>query len=285
MVPKTLIPLVLSLALGQVLVSAEVATSQPEAPLRLVCLNGKSLPLAALQPQGNDFVVATTVPDFAQGQVLSAAVISHIEGERPKALNQAIALLLSRRAKEARQLLEPIYLSQLSVGKIPGNDWVEATRMLLLCHATMGDAKKCSELGKQIADATPQQGIDPFANLSKALLMPASSSTAEDRIAAFQMVLTDDQPSSVRAFASYFLAEFFLNEKKSADALKCFYAVTNLYPFTNQIVCAAAQLKAAELIAAQNQRAEALVLVESAQLSATDTIIAEEAAKRLLSLK
>ncbi len=272
------------LTFGQAQESAD-PTPQAPRPFSVVFLNGKSAPVAALTLQGENFVVNTTTTDFNQGQVLPANTASHIDGERPQALNQAIALLLSNKARDARDLLEPIHASQVITAKIPGNFWVEATRVLMLSHAVSGDPKKSTELGKLVAEATPQQGVDPFTNLGKALAMSPASSTLEDRVSAIRMVLTDDQPASVQAYASFFLGQLYLKERKPADALQAFFSVTNLYPTGGLVVCAAAELQAAELLSAQKLNSEALALVQSAQLSAANTVIAQDAAKRMESLK
>jgi tetratricopeptide (TPR) repeat protein len=76
-----------------------------------------------------------------------------------------------------------------------------------------------------------------------------------------------------------------MKEKKNAEALEAFLSVPCLYPSGGLIFNAAAELQAADLLAALGRREEAIALLESALRVSSGTVLADEANARLTSLK
>jgi hypothetical protein len=58
-----------------------------------------------------------------------------------------------------------------------------------------------------------------------------------------------------------------------------------IYPTGGMVITAAAELNAAEILATLNRRDEAIALLTSATRGAKGTVVGDEAAKRLESLK
>ncbi len=263
-------------------------------PPRLVLQNGRSVPLSALALQGNNFTVTAAIEGFTGGQVLSMETVDHVFGEKPTELNPAIALLLMDKPEDALKLLEPIVASQRISAKIPGNFWLEAARAALVAYAVSGNTSKCNELGKEISDATPMQGIDPFVSLGKALLLPASSK-AEDRALAFRDLTTDNFPADVSAYASFYLgntlksvkrnSDAVLAAKQDADALEAYLMVPCLFPSGGMILNAVGELKASEFLVTLGRREEAVALLKSSIQHSNGTMVAVEANKHLESIK
>jgi predicted Zn-dependent protease len=267
-----------------VLAAAQSAWSAAAEPARVVFPNGKSIPLASLTLQGDKLVVQTEADGFKTGQTFPLQSADHVYGEKPAAVNQAIALLLTGKPKEAQKLLEPVVAEHRITAKIPGNFWLEPARALLVAHAANGDAKECTELGKEISEATPAQGTDPFVTLGKALLLPATVKLAE-REAALRDLTTDNFPTDVSAYAAYFRGNLFKKEKRNAEALEAYLAVPCLFPSGGLVLTAAAEVQVAEFLTAQGRPAEATALLNSAIRDAAGTLLVEEAKKRLESLK
>lgn len=255
-------------------------------PVRIVLQNGKSTPISNVVLQGNNFVVKTLADGFAEGQVLSPQSVDHIYGVKPPEINQALAILLTdkEKAKDARKLLDPVLAEHKHTAKIPGNFWLEAAKIMLVIYAIQADSKAFTDIGKEISDATPESGIDPFVALGKALMM-SPLTKLEERDAALSEQTTDNLPADVCAFAEYFRGELFKKEKRDSQALECFLRVSCLYPSGGLILNAGSEIKAADLLAAAGKREEALALVNSALRSAAGTILVEEANKRIQSLK
>lgn len=255
-------------------------------PVRIVFQNGRSIVVSALAVQGDQLVVKTAVDGYNEGQTFAAATTDHVYGDKPVEINQALAMVLmdKSKAKEAQRLLLPVLEQQKITAKIPGNYWVEAAKVVLLTHALNGDSTACSAIGKEISDATPAQGIDPMVSLGKALMVP-SLSKFEERDAALKDQTTDNLPAEVCAFASFYRGELCLSEKRNPQALESYLAVTCVHPSGSLVLNAAAEIKAADLLAESGKRDEALALAKSAARSAPGTVIAQEANKRLESLK
>jgi tetratricopeptide (TPR) repeat protein len=209
----------------------------------------------------------------------------HIYGDKPAETNQAIALILTGRSKEAQALLLPVVSEHRITAKIPGNFWLDAARALLVAYATNGDAADTTAIGKEISDATPAQGIDPFVSLGKALLLPVLTTTAEDRAIALGNLTTDNLPADLCAYASFFRGNILKKDRKNTEALEAYIAVPCLYPSGGLILNAAAELQAADLLVALKRPKEARALVESALRVTTGTVLADEANKRFTSLK
>jgi tetratricopeptide (TPR) repeat protein len=252
--------------------------------LQLVLQSGRSVPVAALSMQGDTFTVKTVVPGFNAGQTIPLTLADHIYGDKPALINQAIALNLTGRPKEARDLLLPIVKEHAITAKIPGNFWLEASRALLVAHALNGDTADTIALGKEIAEATAAQGIEPFALLGKALLLPATTSFQE-RDSALRDLTTDNLPEDLRASASHFRGNLLKEEKKKPEALEAYLSVPCLYPSGGVILNAAAEMQAADLLVELNRREEAILLIKSALQASRGTLLELQANSRLESLK
>jgi tetratricopeptide (TPR) repeat protein len=208
----------------------------------------------------------------------------HIYGERPAAVSQGIALMLSGKPDEAIKLLEPVVALHRPSAKIPGNFWVEAARATLIAYALDGKNPKAEAIGRDITEATPAQGSDPFVLLGKSLGLPASTKP-EERIASLKDLTTDDQPAAVAAYATFFIAKAYKDSNRNAEALESFLTVTGVYPTGGIVLNAAAELNAADILSGLTRREEALALVNSASRNAPGTVLADEAKRRLDSLK
>lgn len=254
-------------------------------PLQLVLQNGRSVPVSALSLEGEKFVVKTAVEGFKTGQALPMMMVDHIYGEKPAEINQAIALVLTGKPKEAQALLKPIVDEQRITAKIPGNFWLGAARAYLVACADNLDAADTTSIGKEISDATPAQGIDPFVSLGKALLLPVLTTSSEDRANALNALITDSMPADLCAYASFFRGNILKKDKKNAEALEAYLAVPCLYPSGDLILNAAAELQAADLLNDPKRREEAVALLESALHVCKGTVLEEEASKRLASIK
>ncbi len=253
-------------------------------PIRVVFQNSRSIPLDAVSIQGENLVVKTAADGFNPGQSFPLATADHIFGERPEGVNAGIALVLNGKAGEALKLLEPVVASQRTSARIPGNHWMEAAKAALIAYALDGNTVKCNEIGKEISDATPAQGIDPFVSLGKALLLPASSKV-EARETALKDLTTDNLPADVAAYASFFRGNLLKGAKRTEEALESYLMVPCLYPAGGMIINAAAEIQAAEILAGLNRREEAVALLGSAVRDSAGTLLSADANKRLESLK
>lgn len=250
----------------------------------LVFQNGRTVPLNAVDVVQDKVVIKAAAVGFNPGQAFPLAAVSHVFGERPPELNQAIALLLVEKPQEAIAKLEPVAAAHRVSAKIAGNFWTESARALLVAYALMGDSARATQIGKDISESTPAQGSDPFVSLGKALLM-SSSASFEDRDMALKDMTTDNLPADVAAYATFFRAKLLKEQKKNPEALQAYLAVPGLYPAGGLIINAAAEIHAASLLEILNRRDEAGVLVKSALLVCQGTILAEQANKLLESLK
>ena len=253
-------------------------------PAQLVFQNGRSIPLSSVDIAQDKVLIKTTAEGFGAGQSFPLTAVSHVFGDRPAELNQAIALILFEKQSEAIALLEPLVAAHRVSAKIPGNFWLESARALLVSYALTGDSSRCTQLGKDISDATPAQGSDSFVSLGKALLMPESTGL-EERDVSLKDLTTDEMPADVAAYASFFRAKLLNQQKKNPEALHSLLAVPGLYPSGGLILNAAAEILAADMLAALNRRDEATTLINSALRVTQGTILTDEANKRLESLK
>ncbi len=263
-------------------------------PIRIVFQNGRSVPISSVALQGDKLTITAAFETFSPGQSFPLTMADHVFGDKPAELNPAIALLLTGKPGDALKLLEPIVAAQRITAKVPGNFWLEAARASLVAYAVSGNAAKCTEIGKEISDATPSQGIDPFVSLGKALLLPASTS-AEDRQVALGDLTTDNLPADVCAYASFYRGNLLSGLKRdldpakalkqSADALEAYLMIPCLYPSGGMILNSVAELKAAEFLVTLDRRDEAVALLNSSLRQSAGTSVAVEAAKRLESLK
>jgi hypothetical protein len=253
-------------------------------PTHVVFQNGRSAPISALTLQGDKLVVTAAVDGFLPGQAFPLTIADHVYGIKPTTLNQAIALLLTGKSSEALKLLEPIVAEHRITAKIAGNFWLEAARAALVAYAVEGNAAKCTEIGKEISDATPAQGIDPFVSLGKALMMPTTTNVADKEVA-FRDLTTGNLPANVAAYASIYRGNVLKEAKRNAEALEAYLMVPCLYPTGGLILNGFAELNASELLVAINRREESIALLNSSVRNSADTLLAVEANKRLESLK
>ncbi|MCX6867147.1 MAG: hypothetical protein NTV46_13190 [Verrucomicrobia bacterium] len=278
-----------SVLLGCTLCAAQIALSAAADAVRIVFMNGKSIPITAVARKGDDFVVIAATELFNEGQTIPLGQADHVYGEAPPELKQAVALLLMEKTSDAKKLLEPLVSQHRITAKIPGNYWLEAARALLVACAVGGDARKCTELGIEISEATPAAGNDPFVKLGKALLMPATLKPEERETALADLTTDKNMPADVCAYASFYRANFVRqdkrDEKRNAKALEAYLMVPCLFPSGGLVIMAAAEIKAAELLNAPARREESLALLRSAVRGAAGTPLAEEASKRLKSLQ
>jgi hypothetical protein len=263
-------------------------------PVQIVFQNGRSVPISSVALQGDKLTITAAFESFTPGQSFPLAMADHIFGEKPAELNPGIGLLLMGKPADALKLLEPIVAAQRVTAKIPGNFWLDAARASLVAYAASGNSAKCVEIGKEISDATPAQGIDPFVSLGKALLL-SSSTSAADRQVALGELTTDNLPADVCAYASFFRGNLLSDLKRdpdpvkavkqNADTLESYLMVPCLYPSGGMILNSVAELKAAELLVNLDRREEAVALLTSSVRESAGTSVAVEAAKRLESLK
>jgi hypothetical protein len=107
----------------------------------------------------------------------------------------------------------------------------------------------------------------------------------EERDVSLKDLTTDEMPADVAAYASFFRAKLLKQQKKNPEALHSLLAVPGLYPSGGLILNAAAEILAADMLAALNRRDEATTLINSALRVTQGTILTDEANKRLESLK
>lgn len=269
------------LVLGVALVGPAAMAAEPT---QIVFKNGRSVPLSALSLQGTNLVVTGEAEGYAAGQSFPFDSADHVYGERPEAVGQAIALLVSGKPAEAAKLLEPVLAAHQLTSKIPGNFWLEAAHAAIVANALDGKAPKADAIGKEISETRPGRGVDPFARLGKTLLLPATTKI-EERLEALKDFTTDDQPAAVAAYATFFTAKAFRDAKRDPEALESFLTVTGVYPTGNIFLNAAAEVNAADILSGLTRREEALALLNSASRNAKGTVLADEAKRRLDSLK
>ncbi len=255
-------------------------------PINLVFENGRSIPLSAVTVQGETLKVSAPAEGFNPGQSFPLAAIDHVFGDKPSEIYAGIALLLMDKPDDAIKLLEPLIAAQSATAKIPGNFWMEAAQAVLVAYAIQGNTAKCTAIGKEISDATPAQGIDPFVTLGKALLLPSSAS-AKDREVALTDLLTDNLPADVSAYAAFYRAKLYASTKREEEALDSYLTVSSVYPSGGLILNAAAELRASEILSAKgkDRREEAIALLNSSILHSAGTLVSAEANKRLESIK
>lgn len=255
-------------------------------PARIVFQNGTSVLMSSAATQGDRLLIRTAGDGFNPGQSFPLASVSHVFGDKPAAINSAIALLLTDAPRDALKLLEPLIIEHRITASFPGNFWLDAARAALVAYALEKNSAKVSEIGKQIADATPAQGQDPFSALGRALMMPNTASVA-DREVALRDLTSDKQPADLCAYASFFRGKLLKSLKRDSEALEAFLMVPCLFPSGGMVLNSAAELQAAELIAplGENRRQEAVALLESSVRESAGTLLSAEANKRLESLK
>ncbi len=254
---------------------------------KIVFQNGKAIPITSVILQKDQFVVKTPGDGFTDGQRIPLATADHVYGDKPPQINQALAILLNdkAKAKQAQTLLEPVVAQHKVTANVYGSFWLEAARVLLVAYAVNGDAGLSVKLGKEISDSAPTQGLDPIVALGKALLISPLAKLEEREIPLRDLTTGDNIPADVSAYASFFRGELLREKRRDAQALEAYLMVPCVFPTGGVILNAAAEIKAADLLANQGKREEALALATTAVRDATGTVLAEEAKKRLESLK
>jgi len=261
-----------------------VPVSRAADPLRVVFKGGRSLPVEALTIENGQFKVLAGQDNFTTGQVFKTDLADYISGEKPEAINRGIAFVLLDKPVEAISQLEPVLNSQKVTAAIQGNYWIETARALLVAYARIGNNAKMEALGKELADATPESGVDAGMLLAKAIALPLSTKL-DERLNAYGDLLDDKNPAEVSAYAAFFRANFLARAKKETEALQSYLAVPCLYPTGGNVINGAAELFASEFLAKQSRREEAVALLQAAIHDAPGTAVADEAKKRLDSLK
>lgn len=271
-----------SLALAATALTS-VTTLNAAEPVQIVFQGGKMLPVTSLELKGGQFTVLTAQEGFTAGQTFPATLADHIFGDKPEGLNRGIALLLLDDPVKALGALEPLLASQKITSSIPGNFWVETARAAVVAYAWMGNAAKVEALAKDLGEAT-KISPDPVITLSKALLLPASTKL-DVKLAAHNDLINEVAPADVAAYSSYFKAILLKRAKRDAEALESYLVIPCLYPTGNNVLNAGAELMASDFLLQQARREEAGALLNSASRDARGTPIADEAKKRLESLK
>ena len=266
--------------------AAAAAAKQPTSlgPTQIVLQNGVSVPLGAVALKGDKYEIKTEVGRYVPGDTILVTSVDHVFGEKPAAINQAIALLLTGKPVDGRKVLIPILAEHKDTAKLPGNFWLEAARVSLVANALEGAGPQCDALGKEITAVTANPGQDPYVALGKALLLHKTVKL-EDRQAALKAQTTDAQPADVCAYASFFLAGLLQSEKRDSEALEAYLAVPCLFPSGGMILNGVAQLKAAEFLTAEGRRTEAVSLAQSAMRYTKDTVARDLANKLYDSVK
>ena len=272
---------------GAPITSAPAPAPVAQSAVQIVLQNGRSLPISAVVLKGDKFEIKSEVigiNDFTVGKLIDFDKVDHVFGPKPPGINQGIALILTGKPAEGRKLLLPILAEHKDTAKLPGNYWLEAARAALVANALEGSAPSCATLGKEISDATPAAGPDPFVALGKALLLHTTVKLAE-REAALRAQVTDNQPADVCAYASIFLGNLLQSDKRNDAALEAYLAVPCLYPSGGLVMTGVAQFKAAEVLTSQGFRKEAMPLILSAMRNTKDTPAKDLLAKLLESIK
>jgi hypothetical protein len=281
---KNLSPTGWSGALALSLVSLLGSTLNAQDAPKIMFSNGRGVAVDALAVEGGKFVVKKDSDGAVAGQSFTLAQATHVSGEKPAAINKAIALVLTDKPKEALELLEPLLTSQKASATVPGNYWIEAARTALYANSLYNEPAKAEALGKEISDATPAQGNDPSIRLGKAMALPKTVKST-DRIGAFGDLVADDLPAEISAVASYFRGKLLQTYDKPDDAFQAFLTVGCIYPTGGIVVTSASEFNAAQILKNRNRRDEAVALLTSAQRGAKGTVIGDDATKSLESLK
>jgi hypothetical protein len=260
------------------------SVSRAADPLRIVFKGGRSLPVDAVTIENGQFKVLAGQESFTTGQMFKTDLADYISGEKPEAINRGVAFILMDKPVEAIAQLESVLNAQKVTASIQGNYWIETARALLVAYARIGNNAKMDALGKELAEATPESGTDPGMLLAKAISLPPST-RLDERLAAFGDLLDDKNPTDVAAYAAFFRANALVKTKKEGEALQGYLTVPCLYPTGGSVINGAAELFASEALAKQSRREEAVALLRAAINDARGTAIADEAKKRLESLK
>jgi hypothetical protein len=268
-------PAVLSLAMASI--AAPLASAAD--PVSIVFSNNRSLSIDAVTLANGKFTVKTATEGFPSTP-FNEDLATHISGEKPPEVDQAIALVLMNKPLDAIALLEPVLAKQEITAKIPGNYWIETARAALVAYSINRSTSKCEEIGKALSDATPAPGDDPAVALSKAMLTPLTVKI-DDRIAALSALAADSSTPEVSAYATYFRGNLLKTAKRIPESLEAYLTIPTVYPTGGRILNGAAEMYGAELLATLNRRPEAVTLLTAAARDARNTAVGAEAEKRI----
>lgn len=255
-------------------------SSRAATPPQLVLQNGRAVPIAAVSFQNGQLLVKETTPEFAANTAIPMAQADYVTGDKPAEINQAIALMLTGKPRDAAKLLDPLLTQHLCTNKLPGNFWLEAARAATIAHALDANPKAAGDLIKAISDATPAQGTDPYYNLVRAISQ-AGAAKVQDGVDAYGVIANDNLPADLCAYAAFFRAELLREHKRDAEALEGYLSISCLFPSGGLTINGLARFRAAELLVAMKRRDEALALANSATRCVRGTAV-EESLKKLL---
>lgn len=246
-------------------------------------VGSKSIPIDNLALQGGKFSVKTPGEGLPTTP-FPEALASHVSGDKPAEIDQAVGLLLLNKPIDALALLEPLLEKHKVSAKVPGNYWIEAARAALVAYSINRSTSKCEEIGKALSDATPAVGDDPQVALSRAMLTSLSVKI-DDRISALAALSNDSSPPEVSAYASFFQGNLLKTAKRNTEALEAYLTIPSVYPTGGRVINAAAGLNAADILANMNRRDEAVILLQDAVREGKNTVIATEAEKKIPLIK
>jgi len=239
----------------------------------------KSIPIDKLTFANGKFTVKDPGDKFP-AVPLDISWASHVSGEEPPQIAEAVSLLLMNKPSDAVTLLEPVLEKHAITAKVPGNYWIRAARAALVAHSINRATARCADIGKAISDATPVAGDDPSVALSNAMLTPLAVKI-DDRIAALEALANDASPPEVSAYACYFRGNLLKTARKDALALDSYLSIPARFPTCGRVIIAGAELNAAEILAKLNRRPEAILCLEDAVREGKGTGLGAEAEKRI----
>lgn len=239
-----------------------------------------SIPVEKLSFANGKYVLKEAGDKKYPAGPFDAAWASHISGEEPSQIAEAVGLLLMNKPSDAIALLDPIMEQHQITSKVPGNFWIRAARAALVAHSVNRASSKCVEIGQAISDATPAAGDDPSVALSKAMLTPLTVKI-DDRIGALEALANDASPAEVSAYASFFRGNLLKTARKNDLALESYLSIPARFPTCGRVIIAAAELNAGELLAGLNRREEAVLCLEDAVREGKGTAVGAEAEKRI----
>lgn len=271
-------PLATVVACG--MLSLPLATAADELSI-VFTINGvsRSIPINNLSLQGGNYTVKTPGEGLPT-RPLPESTASHVSGQEPPQIAEAVGLLLMNKPADSLTLLSPILEEHKISAKVPGNHWLTAARAALVAYSINRSTANAADIGKAISDATPAAGDDPSVALSTAMMTPLSVKI-DDRIAALAELSNDGSPADVSAYACFFRGNLLKTAKRNKEALEAYLTIPAVYPTCSRVVTAAAHMNAAELLANMGRREEALFYLEDAVREGKGTAVGAEAERRI----
>ncbi len=260
------------------IISAIAAPLSTAADEVVLVVGTRTIPVDGVKLEGNKFVLKAPIEGIPAS--FDANLVSHVSGEKPPQIDEAVGLLLMNKPSDALKLLEPVLEKHQASAKVPGNYWIPAARAALVGYSINRSSARCEEIGKAISDATPEPGDDPSVALSRAMLTSLSVSI-NDRIGALAVLASDTSPAEVAAYSCFFRGNLLKTARKPAEALDAYLTISAVYPTCGRVLCAAGELNAAELLGNLGRREEAVIMLETARRDGRGTALAAEAEKRI----